>query len=1038
MNKLITSLLLMMLSFNISAQSNDWENEQITQVNKEKAHATLYFDDKPENVTLLNGIWDFAYYADISEVPSNAKPNKWDKIPVPSAWQMQGFGAPIYTNITYPFNANPPYIKAENGNSVGIYQREFSVNKIDSKEYYVRFESVSSAFYLWVNDKKVGYSQDSWSPAEFDITKYLKAGKNTLRLEVIRWCDGSYLEDQDGWRMSGIFRDVFLIDRSKVHIRDFFAVTKKVSEKSAELKLDIDVLNLLAKSDGNYSLAYSLMDGNKVVAKGTKTIDLSSKESIVDFSSLLKKPKLWSTETPYLYNLQLTLLKEGKEVDVVTSKIGVREITISDKQEIVLNGRPFLIKGINVVEHDPIHGKYLPKERIMQTILRLKQTNINTVRTSHYPASPYFYQLCDQFGLFVIDEANVESHGMGYKPNETLANNPKWEKQHVERIEAVVERDKNHASVIMWSFGNEAGNGVNMVAMQKATKAIDTTRPTNYHFATEPWAFDSFGGGFPYQKKKWGRYMAVEDVEKIAKKGLDRPYLLNEYAHGMGNAMGNFAEYQEVFEKYPALIGGCIWDFVDQGITKSTDGKWGAALDNPELANTEALKPGTKYYWAVGGDFGHDMSTDYNFCMNGIFMSDLSPTPKSVEVKRIFQNVGFAFNTDKVTISNNYIYNNLSAYSFTWSLYKEGQSVKSGTLKVNLAAGAQKEFTIPSFSEGLVEGVEYVLQVSAKTKTKTAWAEKEFEVAYAENIIQNYSFNDNVFTSASSIKNENTPQQITLEVGSTKLVFDKRKGEVIALEKEGVNYLEGQFALSFWRASIDNDKKSIEDWHKAGLNNMLTKVQNITLENNVIEVKKMHKSPMARFSFYTIEKITLGEGGALKLAVDIKPILFKGQAPKTLPRVGYEIHVPKSLATTTWYGRGPGSSYIDRFTGMQMGIYTAGIDQQFVNYAKPQENGNRSDVRWVNVINEKKEGIKVSGNTPINYSLRRYTTEDLSNAWSTWELEEENFNTLNIDFIHGGLGNGSCGQELMKKYYAEAKEYHYEIELKVISDKSDI
>lgn len=1019
MKRIILLILSLNLSMSCFAQQNDWENEELTQINKEAPHATLFYDDKSDNVTLLNGLWDFSYFEDISLVPSNDKPEQWGTIPVPSAWQMQGYGQPIYTNITYPFDRNPPFIKAEDGNAVGYYQKEFEVTKVDQKTF-IRFESVSSAFYLWVNGKKVGYSQDSWSPAEFDITSYVKEGKNTLKMKVIRWSDGSYLEDQDGWRMSGIFRNVFLISRAHTFIKDYYLTTTNVSEKSASLNLNVSIST--AKQKG-YSLRYKLLDGKKKVVIGVDKIDNEEIEIVRN----LKSPKLWSNETPYLYDLQLEVLKDGNVVDQIQSKIGVREITISDKQEIQLNGKPFLIKGINLVEHDPIHGKHVPNERMELVVKRLKQTNINAIRTAHYPATPYLYQLCDQYGIFIIDEANVESHGMKYKATETPANLPSWQKAHVERMQAMVHRDKNHPSVIMWSFGNEAGNGINMVAMQKATKEIDKTRPTNYHFATEPLAPDSFGGGFPHKKNKWARYIDIHELVEVGENNQTKPYLLNEYAHGMGNAMGNLIEYQEVFEKYPALIGGCIWDFADQGITKSIDGKWGASLGDVALANEEAKKPGSDYIYGVGGDFGHDMSTDNNFCMNGIFLSDLSTTPKSVEVKRVFQNIHFELEKDAVTIKNQFLYTNLSNYFFKWELLENGKLLQEGTISTKLAAGETKKFELKNINSNINSENEYTLKISATTKEDTFYAKAGFEVAYDELIIQPYAYKlpeGKIVTS--DIKE--TASLITITSNDYKLTFNKKKGEVVSLTKEGNELLAGQFKLSFWRAPIDNDKKIMPDWLAAGLNQMLTKVQEVKLTEDVIQVKKIHNAHMSKFTFYTVENIALLENGEVHLTLDIEPMEgVKG--PKSLPRVGYEIYLDKSLDGTKWYGKGPGSSYKDRFKGMTVGIYEASIDEQFVNYAKPQENGNKSEVRWVNVHDNADKSFIVSGDQPLNFSIRKYTTNDLANAWSTWELEEHEFNILNLDFIQGGLGNGSCGKDILKKYYAPAKKYHFELNI---------
>ncbi|NLR91761.1 glycoside hydrolase family 2 TIM barrel-domain containing protein [Flammeovirga agarivorans] len=1034
--KRIIILFLFCVSTSLLAQQNDWENEKITQINKEAPHATLYYDASSNNVTLLNGKWDFAFYNDITKVPKNLKPNKWEKIDVPSAWQMQGYGSPIYTNITYPFEKNPPFINSKVGNSVGLYQHQFSVEKdaLD-QEVFLRFESVSSAFYLWVNGEKVGYSQDSWSPAEFNITKYLKEGNNSLKMQVIRWSDGSYLEDQDGWRMSGIFRDVFLIKRSKLHINDYFIQTTDVSNNSAKIQLEIDLKNTNEKVS-DYQLKYSLTNNKgKIVVKGNEAINSLS----TTFKTTLKKPELWSNETPNLYQLDISLLKAGKVVDQIQGKVGIREILISDKNEILLNGQPITIKGVNVVEHDPIFGKYIPKERIEKTVMTLKKYNFNTVRTSHYPASPYFYQLCDQYGLLVIDEANVESHGFGYKENETLANNPKWEKQHVERIEAMVERDKNHPSVIMWSFGNEAGNGVNMTAMQRKTKEIDTSRPTHYHFATLPSSFDTYGGGFPLHHKKQNRYIDIPDLEKIAQDGVDKPYILNEYAHGMGNAMGNLQEYQDIFEKYPAMIGGCIWDFVDQGITKSIDGQYGNQIQDVDKAHQQAQLPGEDYYWAFGGDFKHDFSNDNNFCMNGVFMSDLTPTPKSSQVKQVFQNINFTIQgVNKVVIRNEFLFTNLSEFDFSWRLLKNGKESTSGDLQVKLSPLEQGTFTLKNAPTDLDQNAEYILQFSVKQREETAWAKSGYEIAYAEKVIQPYTFNP-LDKAISAAKVNSEGREIEISSSSSNIKIDKGTGEIVAYTKNGKNFFNGNMSLDFWRAPIDNDKKLMEMWQKAGFDKMMSKVQNITIENGQVKIEKIHQAQMSKFIYYTTETFGLSEEGELLIDLKLSPETVRTKAATTLPRVGYTIKVTKDIAHSTWYGKGPGSSYIDRKVGMQTGIYTASMEEQFINYAKPQENGNKSLVRWVKFHNDQQKGLAVRSSDYINFSIRKYTVEDLENAWNTWQLEEHrDFNIVNIDFIQGALGNGSCGAIPLKKYFAPVTEYHFNLEIGSIDQEIEL
>ncbi len=1018
-------------------QTNDWENQHLTHINKEVPNSTLFYDDTSADVTSLNGTWNFAFFKNVSEVPTNAKPKSYDKIEVPGTWQMQGYGTPIYTNIVYPFDKNPPFISGENGNSVGIYQTNFSVNNLD-KETFLRFESVASAFYLWVNDEKVGYSQDSWSPAEFNISKYIKKGKNTLRMQVFKWCDGSYLEDQDGWRMSGIFRDVYLVSKSKVYIKDYFVTTPFKDNNQAEFNLKLALTSFINKNINSYSVSYKLTDSENEIS--SRNINLSKIENDkkwnIELSELIDNPKLWSNEIPNLYSLNIQLKKDEQVIDEINTKIGFREVNISDKQELLLNGKPIIIKGVNVVEHDPIHGKYIPKERIEKTIKLLKQNNFNTVRTAHYPASPYFYKLCDEYGILVIDEANVESHGMKYKAD-SPAKDSTWQKAHVERMEAMVQRDKNHPSVIMWSFGNEAGNGINMVAMNNRTKEIDTSRPTHYHSSEKPISYDVYGGGVwkGGKKHKFGRYQSVEDMEHIAKMGLKKPFLLNEYAHAMGNSVGNLQEYVDVFEKYPGLIGGCIWDWSDQGITKSVDGAYGNQIKDIDKAHSESLQPESDYFWAYGGDFG-DTPNDGNFCMNGVMMPDLTPSSKTVEVKKAYQNIAFKWLTNnKLEIANKYHVTNLSNFDFSWQLLEDGQPVKVGTFDLDIQGLNKDEIELKSLNKNLKPNSEYVLQIQAKTKESNNWSEAGHFVAWEEFIIQKTNLKlDEVVVNKKIKLKDSKDDVVQISFEDIVLHFDKNKGELVQLKKNGSSIIEGGFSLAFARAYIDNDKRPNlrKPWDAIDLHNLISKVEHIDIKKEkrlvLIDINKKHQSSGHKNGFTTKERYVIHANGIIDISLNVD--YLGATAPFTFPRIGYEIKLNNTISESSWYGKGPGSSYKDRNTGMQMGVYSANIDEHFVNYARPQENGNKSEVRWAKFSNNANNGLKIKSNKPLNFSFRKYTTAQLNEATHPYQLKANSFNILNIDFDHGAVGNGSCGPIPMEKYFTDIcnKEYKLRID----------
>ncbi|GAB1308881.1 beta-galactosidase LacZ [Urechidicola sp. KH5] len=1027
MKKLSFLILVCSTIFCFAQNQNDWENQNVTQINKEKPNATLFYDDSSADVTSLNGIWKFAFYNNPSEVPENLIPSKWDEITVPAAWEMQGYGKPIYTNIVYPFDKNPPYISGQNGNPVGLYQTTFTLSETNSKETFVRFESVASAFYLWINGKKVGYSQDSWSPAQFNISKYVKQGENTLKIQVFKWSDGSYLEDQDGWRMGGIFRDVNLIQKHPVYIQDYF-VTTPLTEIGADFNLKLNLSNYSDQELGNYKVSIKLLDKNGVTVVND-TIN-ALKEFV--FKKSINDVVLWSHETPNLYRLIIELQENNITIDAISSNIGFREVSISDKQELLLNGKSILIKGVNIVEHDPIHGKHIPKERIEKTIKLLKQNNFNTVRTAHYPASPYFYKLCDEYGLLVIDEANVESHGMKYGAA-SLAKQSTWEKAHVERMEAMIQRDKNHPSVIMWSFGNEAGNGVNMAAMQKRTKEIDTTRPTHYHSSEEPISYDTYGGGIwkGGKKHKFGRYQSVKDMEHIGSMNLDKPYLLNEYAHAMGNSVGNLQEYVDVFEKYPSLIGGCIWDWSDQGITKSIDGKYGSQIQDINHAHEECLKPESNYFWAYGGDFG-DTPNDGNFCMNGVMMADLTPTPKTVEVKKAYQNIAFKLIdtlNGVVEIKNKFFETNLNSFDIEWQLLEEGQTIQSGEMHSDLIAGSADNFKLRDYNLPASSLLEYTLKLQAKTKSNTDWSAAGHIVAWEEFIVKEAPLELAKINSEEKVKAREKDNSIIITFENGQIVFDKVVGHIKSAKYNGMKVIDGSMDLAFNRAYIDNDKKINlrKTWDAIDFHNLLPTVEHFNMHREkkrvIVEFRKKYLSIGNTKGFATNEQFIINDNGIVEIKTSVS-YLGEG-APITFPRIGYELKVNKSFSNSIWYGKGPGSSYKDRNTGMQLGIYKATIDEHFVNYARPQENGNKSEIRWGKIFKDENTGILFKSNKPLNFSFRKYTTKQLNDATHPYQLKANEFNILNIDFDHGALGNGSCGPIPIEKYYTDICDRSY-------------
>lgn len=1000
--------------------ANDWENEQVIAINKEPARATAHPADTTDQALgqrerspycrSLNGKWRFRWSADVSERPigfhkMEFDDGEWDTIDVPSCWQMRGYGTPIYTNIEYPFKKNPPLVRRESGNPVGSYRKTFTVpGAWDGREVFVHFDGVKAGFYLWVNGQKVGYSQGSATDAEFNITKHVIAGDNLIAVEVFRWTDGSYLEDQDGWRMSGIYREVYLLSKPKVHVRDFFVTTDLDGEyRNATLTVDVKVRNLGSSTAHGTSLEAIVLgpDGKKLTTlhQPVETVQ-PGKEKTVRLSGKVTNPRKWSHEQPNLYRFALKL-KDGRSntIEVVGCRIGFREIEVRNRQ-VLLNGKPVMFKGVNRVEHDLDEGKTVPLATTIRDVQLFKQNNINCVRTAHYPHDTRFYDLCDEYGILVINEANVESHGMRYGPD-SLAKNPSWKDAHVARAVAMIERDKNHPSVVMWSHGNEAGNGVNIVAMDDAARRLDPTRPTHYHFDGEPESCDVLGGrsNNPNRDSGWNHYLNLSTLESHAKSGAPRPFLLNEYAHAMGNSMGNLAEYQAMFDKHPNLIGGCIWDWADQGLWHTKSGQ---------------------RFIAYGGDFG-DQPNSGNFCLNGVVMSDRSETGKLAECKKVFQDVAFTLVNQAdgtVELHNKHLFSDLSGYTLDWQLLENGEPLKQGSLgTVTVAPQQRKTIKLPIDRAAFRTGREYIVTLSLRLAADRLWAKRGFEQAWEQFVLQPKDFAKAAVTvPPGKVAFKETPQQIVATAGACKVTFDKTTGWITEYANAKKVLIEGGRGLHFWRAPTDNDGRFKNNryagtWYKAGLDQLNTKVTSIKIHRfgeNHVQLRFVYDISAQKQAWFDCHgTFDVFADGSVKIDLVIQP---KGKnQPTSLPRIGVQLQIPEGLEQFTWYGRGPWHSYIDRKHGVKLGLYSGTIDDQFVNYPRPQENGNKTDVRWLGVTDHNGRGLKVIGLQPFEASIHHYETANLTNAWHTYELNKTPHSFLNIDYRNGPLGNASCG-----------------------------
>ncbi len=1072
----ITSGAFFLISFFIVsggyAQQHDWENEQITGINKEPVHCTYVpyagisqalADDANSSpyYLCLNGTWKFNWekHPDMRPV-GFYKPSfdvsYWDSITVPSNWQMAGYGIPVYTNETYPFVKSPPYVmkpapagwtSQKMPDPVGSYRRTFTVpDSWGGKEIYLHFEGVQSAMYVWVNGEKVGYSEDGMTPAEFDVTRYIKKGDNMLAVEVYEWSDGSYMEDQDFWKLSGIFRDVFLFSVPKFHIADFFvqsdlnddfssAVLKtNLSFKNNGYRGDISIEGYLIKDRQDYQ-------GEKPVFASCFKADRENKE--LNIETKVDRPELWSAETPNLYQLVMVMKDaSGETTEVVSAPVGFRKIEIKDSQ-LMINGKSVLLKGVNRHEFDPSNGRYVSYESMLKDVVLFKQFNINAVRTSHYPDHPDFYKLCDRYGIYVIDEANLETHGMGYG-KESLSNDIRWRKAHVGRVMAMARRDKNHPSVIIWSLGNEAGPGENFAACRDELKKLDPVRPVHYERNNKFADIESC------------MYPGVDKLEGIGKQDNPKPFFICEYAHAMGNSVGNLQEYWDVIEKYKRLIGGCIWDWVDQGLKKEIPGK-----------------PG-EYFYAYGGDYG-DRPTNWTFCLNGLTTPDRSITPKMEEVKKVYQNIAVCpvdLLNGKVSVQNKYRFTNLCKFGLSWELSCDGTIIEAGELDHFVLDPGKSADVIIQFKKPVLKaGSEYFLKIIFKLKTDESWAPRGHIVAW-EQLPVPFKVPAVEPVSPRSLDTPLLSEKgdwISISGKIFELRFNKKVGTITDLSYFGTSILktnpeavyglhrETDFiyqdtvtdervagpVLNLYRAPVDNDRKEfVKQWENAGLGFiMVPDVKSITVKQHqgFIEIGADIFSRSEKG--YTVRQHTVyrvyGNG-----FIDVNTLFDPAPLACPLPRLGFLMQMNEGFENISYYGAGPHENYRDRMRSAAIGRYGNTADQMFVPYLHPQDCGNRCAVRWFTVTDHNGTGMMIVADSLLNFSALHYTPSDFSRANHPYELKRRSETILTIDMQHCGLGGRSCGPGPLKQYILNAGKTAFRFSIRPytgsMGDKDDI
>ncbi|WP_027125946.1 glycoside hydrolase family 2 [Gelidibacter mesophilus] len=999
------------------------ENPAVVGINKLDARATFFpynslelgkKDDmsKAENYLLLNGTWQFNY-SDTPDVrpadfyKEDYDTSNWNTIKVPSNWEVEGFGVPIYVNATYPFQKgplNPPEIP-DGDNPVGSYKRTFDVpNDWNGKDLFIHFGAVKSAFYIWINGKKVGYSQGSKLPAEFNVTDFVKPGKNTVALEVYRWSDGSYLECQDFWRISGIERDVYLYARPKIQLADYFAkaglennYTDGVFDLSVNLKSSDS-----KKQSG--SIAVELSKNNQSVYTNSANFELApdTKKSFT-FNKILPKVKTWSAEIPDLYVLDIVVKdKKGNVLEAISKKVGFRTSEVKDGNYL-LNGKPILFKGVNRHEHDPDTGHVISREDMLRDVQIFKEYNINAVRTAHYPNDPYFYELCDEYGIYVVDEANIESHGMGYALDRTLANNPEWLEAHLQRVNRMVERDKNHPSIVIWSLGNEAGNGYNFYQAYLSAKRIDDTRPVQHERAVHEWNTDLF---VPM-------YATPADVEAYAKDDRrTKPLVQCEYAHAMGNSMGGFKEYWDLYEKYDKLQGGFIWDYVDQGLRIERNGR--------EI-------------FAYGGDFGPEGTpSDNNFLLNGLVQADRTPNPHIHEVAHIQQNIKFYENDlskGLIDIKNWYFFRDLSNYKLNWEVIANGEVVESGTLNdLDYAPQTKKAIKIP-FKTQFQDGVEYFLNVSAVLKADEPLLKAGYRIAYEQFQLQEAKVElPEAATAAVSFKTKGDIINVT---GTDfELIFNQKEGTLTDYTFKNKSLLESGPVVNFWRAPTDNDygagtQKSYKIWKDAGTSGKLTASAK-QLSRTQVEITFTRN--LFDGDAKLIETYVVDGNGAVKVTNELKAL--KGEHPNFY-KFGNKLVLPEAYKNITYYGKGPFEAYTDRQHAAKVGLYKQTIAEQYFPYLRPQENGNKMEVRWASLTKQDGSGIRFLSDTPFFVQALNYSEDDLHSGDErqqehAGEIDPRKEVYVNIDGFQQGLGSiNSWGLLPLEQYRLPYKDYSY-------------
>ncbi len=1020
------------LFFSSAGQSfTEWHDPAVNSINRAPMHASYFayesndmanegVRENSENYISLNGLWNFNWVRDANLRPKTFftvgfDDNQWDKIEVPGIWEVNGYGEAVYVNSRfvwdYLMKPEPPKVP-EKENYVGSYRRKVNIpSNWDGKEVYINLGAISSCAYLWVNGKFVGYSEDRKLEPEFNITPYLKKGENLIAFQVFRWCDGTFVELQDFWRLAGTSRDIYLYARDPFHVKDITVVAdldKSYKNGLLNLKVDFDDKENAGKQGAKVEFDLK----NKLGKTIWNTVKIVGEKSGVEVTATLKNVEQWSAELPTLYNLTVTLKDQDNEtIEVIPQRVGFRKVEIKNGL-LLVNGQPILIKGVNRHEVDPDHAYYVSKERMEEDVRIMKLNNINAVRTCHYPNDPYFYELCDKYGLYVVDEANIEAHGY-----EKIAQMEDWIPTHLQRATRMMQRDKNSPSVIIWSMGNESGDGICFEEAYKAMKSIDSTRPVQYQRPGMKKHTDIY---VPF-------YVGYDGLENYGKKGDQRmPLIQCEYAHAMGNSMGGFKEYWDLYRKYDNLQGGFIWDFVDQALREYRDGKM---------------------IYTYGGDYGKGLPSDNNFNNNGLINPDREPNPHFNEVAMEQQSIWTTpvdLETGKIKVYNENFFTSLKNIQLTWRLVEEGTAIKEGVVP-GLDIAPQKTVALKLDYSLKSSKKERFLEVYYKTKVQEGMVPAGHVVARQQLPVTNYHFPDlTLAKNKPEVDVEETRYLILVKGGDTGIEFDRKTGFIVGYSNKGVGFLKDgeKVKPNFWRGGTDND-------YGAGLQNKLSKWRNPQMKLEGLQATKQGNNALVKADYLLPELdaklvLTYEVNGEGKMKITQKLIASEDKEEKPmLPRFGVQFPFLKLFGQIEYYGRGPVENYADRKTSEFIGKYNQTVAQQFYPYIRPQETGTKSDVRWWKLTQKSGMGVKISASVPFSASALHFTNNDLDDFESkeqrhSGELQEQDITMLSIDLKQMGLGCiDTWGALPIEKYRLPYQEYEFTFIVEPICDFGD-